>query len=84
MWKKLISELEASGMKQGEIGKAVGLTQGAISQIKNIEGRQPTYRAGTLLVRLHERTVKRAEGSGQAKQLLLSLNKGTASPSAQA
>jgi len=55
MWKQLITELEACGLTQEKIGQAVGLSQGAISQIKNIAGREPAYRAGARLVELHRR-----------------------------
>lgn len=59
-WNKLITELESSGMSQREIGDEVDLTQGAISQLKTIEGREPAYKVGARLVELHKLRVKKA------------------------
>lgn len=61
MWNKLITDLESSGMTQEEIGNAVGVTQGAISQIKNIESREPSYNVGVKLIALHRRTLRNAK-----------------------
>lgn len=53
MWKELITQLEAEGVSQREIGEYVGLTQGAVSQLKLVDGREPSYHVGVKLIELH-------------------------------
>lgn len=57
-WKKLISELMASGMKQGEIGEAVGLSQAAISELATGQTKDARWRAGERLRALHRRRIR--------------------------
>lgn len=59
-WKKLLTDLLASGMTQTAIGKEIGLSQGAIAQVLNdTTGKRKgfSYEPGAKLVELHRARV---------------------------
>lgn len=59
-WKTLISELAAAGVTQIEIGKEIGLSQPAISDLARGRTTRIEWQAGEKLIALHrERCTKR-------------------------
>lgn len=61
-WKKLLTELLATGLTQKSLGDEVGLTQGAISQVLTDKTgkRGFSWEAGNKLVHLHRARVLEA------------------------
>jgi predicted transcriptional regulator len=64
-WKKLISDLVASGLTQAAIASHIGVTQGAISQVLRADPdarRGFKYEPGRKLIALHaERVIGKTE-----------------------
>jgi transcriptional regulator with XRE-family HTH domain len=52
-WSNIISELVAAGIKQVEIADACETSQGYISDLLNGKSKQPNWRIGDALLRLH-------------------------------
>ena len=59
-FQKLISELEATQMSQGEIAKAIGVTQGRISQVVRTNGAGLRGVATVKLLELHQMRCQKA------------------------
>lgn len=57
-WSNIISELVAAGVKQVQIAEACDTSQGYISDLLNGKSKQPSWRIGDTLIRLHEQTVR--------------------------
>lgn len=56
---EIIRDLIQSGMTQSDIAKEIGVTQGAVSQVANSQGRRGfRFEAGYRLLRLHEKKTK--------------------------
>jgi transcriptional regulator with XRE-family HTH domain len=54
-WHNIISELEASGMSQAQIARAVPCAQPYISQLKSGVRKSPGYAIGAALVEMHRK-----------------------------
>lgn len=70
-WKKLLTDLIESGMTQTAIADAIGLTQGAISQVLNdTSGKRKgfQYEPGSKLVELHRQRVIDAPKTESAEE----------------
>lgn len=67
-WKKLLTDLIASGMTQTAIAEHIGITQGAISQVLNdTSGKRKgfQYEPGHRLVELHRLRVLESSKTDQ-------------------
>lgn len=62
-WAKRIRDLQASGMRQSEIGEACGLAVSTVSDLANERSAEPR---GDAAVKLHELHLKRCPKSGRA------------------
>lgn len=60
-WRLILSDLKNLGITQAEIADAVGLSQGAINQLKSGAVNEPRYTAGVRLLKFYEEAKKDAE-----------------------
>jgi predicted XRE-type DNA-binding protein len=60
-WSALLQEMQASGMKQAEIAKAVGLSQGSVSDLMNGNVKTTEYSRGLRILAAHRAAMKRAK-----------------------
>ena len=65
-WQTIITELEASGMSQAKIARAVPCAQPYISQLKSGVRRSPGYAIGAALVAMHAKQCGKRKGSKAA------------------
>jgi len=61
-WSACITELEAKGMSLVAIGEKVGLSTGAVSDLKQRRTKAPTGMAAVRLYELHQR-IQRGEAA---------------------
>ena len=59
-WRIILNELKEHGATQAEIADAVGLSQGAINQLKSGVIKEPRYSAGVRLLEFYEDTKERS------------------------
>jgi predicted XRE-type DNA-binding protein len=58
-WSALLREMQAAGMKQAEIAKAVGLSQGSVSDLMNGNVKTTEYSRGLRIIAAHRLAMKR-------------------------
>lgn len=64
-WQTIITDLEASGMSQATIARAVPCAQPYISQLKSGVRKSPGYAIGAALVAMHAKHCGK-QGAGKA------------------
>lgn len=59
-WQKLISDIQAAGYSQGWIASELGIKQPSVSDIANGNTKEPKWKVGDGLKRLHRRVMRSA------------------------
>lgn len=54
-WKKIVSEIMASGLTQAQIASEIGITQASVSAIARGQTTRPYYDVGVGLLRLNRK-----------------------------
>jgi len=66
-WHNIIRALLNTGMTQAQIANAIGVTQGAVSQVLNAPGKRGfSFTAGSALIRLHSQRCAIANSAADA------------------